>query len=255
MRGLRTIPVLLDVCRDIEELCPDALLLNTSTRWRCSAGRSAEASRDPHRRAVPLRPAHRRGARRRPRRWRRGSRLPRRRHQPPRVLPAPRARRRGPLPGAARGRRRRTATACATRCSSTSGYFVTESSEHFAEYVPWFIKAGRPGPDRALQHPARRVPAPLRGQIAEWEALRGRARGRRSGRRPRAAIEYGADIIRACETGEPFALQRQRPQPLRRRAADRQPARRLLRRGAVRGLGARDRAAAPSARCRASSPR
>ena len=28
MRGLRTIPVLLDVCRDMEELCPDALLLH-----------------------------------------------------------------------------------------------------------------------------------------------------------------------------------------------------------------------------------
>jgi alpha-galactosidase len=27
MRGLRTIPVLLDVCRDMEDLCPDALLL------------------------------------------------------------------------------------------------------------------------------------------------------------------------------------------------------------------------------------
>src|SRR5215211_4300576 len=27
MRGLRSIPVLLDVCRDMEELCPDALLL------------------------------------------------------------------------------------------------------------------------------------------------------------------------------------------------------------------------------------
>ncbi len=27
-RGLRTIPVLLDVCRDIEDLCPDALLIN-----------------------------------------------------------------------------------------------------------------------------------------------------------------------------------------------------------------------------------
>src|SRR4051794_15751018 len=27
MRGLRTIPVLLDVCRDMERLCPDALLL------------------------------------------------------------------------------------------------------------------------------------------------------------------------------------------------------------------------------------
>ena len=24
------------------------------------------------------------------------------------------------------------------------GYFVTESSEHFAEYVPWFIKQNRP---------------------------------------------------------------------------------------------------------------
>ena len=28
MRGLRTIPVMLDICRDMEELCPDALLLN-----------------------------------------------------------------------------------------------------------------------------------------------------------------------------------------------------------------------------------
>ena len=27
MRGLRTIPVLLDICRDMQELCPDALLL------------------------------------------------------------------------------------------------------------------------------------------------------------------------------------------------------------------------------------
>ena len=28
MRGLRTIPVLLDVCHDMEDVCPDALLLN-----------------------------------------------------------------------------------------------------------------------------------------------------------------------------------------------------------------------------------
>ncbi|MDQ3167763.1 MAG: alpha-glucosidase/alpha-galactosidase, partial [Chloroflexota bacterium] len=28
MRGLRTIPVLLDIARDMEEVCPDALLLN-----------------------------------------------------------------------------------------------------------------------------------------------------------------------------------------------------------------------------------
>ena len=28
MRGLRTIPVLLDICKDMEELCPEALFLN-----------------------------------------------------------------------------------------------------------------------------------------------------------------------------------------------------------------------------------
>src|SRR5205809_3801539 len=28
MRALRTIPVLLDICRDMEELCPDVVLLN-----------------------------------------------------------------------------------------------------------------------------------------------------------------------------------------------------------------------------------
>ena len=44
------------------------------------------------------------------------------------------------------------------------GAFVTESSEHFAEYVPWFIKAAPARADRPLQHPARRVrAAPARG--------------------------------------------------------------------------------------------
>lgn len=27
-RGLRTVPVLIDICEDMEELCPDALLIN-----------------------------------------------------------------------------------------------------------------------------------------------------------------------------------------------------------------------------------
>ena len=33
MRALRTIPVLLGYARDMERLCPDALLLQTPTRW------------------------------------------------------------------------------------------------------------------------------------------------------------------------------------------------------------------------------
>ena len=67
--------------------------------------------------------------------------------------------------------------------------------------------------------------------------------------------EYGADIIRACETGEPFTFNGNVPNRCDGRAADRQPARGLLRRGAVRGVGATGSSRSRSARCRASSPR
>jgi alpha-galactosidase len=40
MRGLRTIPVLLDVCRDMEELCPDALLMQYVNPMAMLCGRS-----------------------------------------------------------------------------------------------------------------------------------------------------------------------------------------------------------------------
>jgi alpha-galactosidase len=35
------------------------------------------------------------------------------------------------------------------------GYFCTESSEHLAEYVPWFIKDGREDLIEEFKHPAR----------------------------------------------------------------------------------------------------
>ena len=50
------------------------------------------------------------------------------------------------------------------------GHFVTESSEHFAEYVPWFIKDGREDLIEAFNIPARRVPAPLRAPDRRVEA-------------------------------------------------------------------------------------
>ncbi len=34
------------------------------------------------------------------------------------------------------------------------GYFVTESSEHFAEYTPYFIKDGRDDLIETFRHPA-----------------------------------------------------------------------------------------------------
>ena len=42
------------------------------------------------------------------------------------------------------------------------GYFVTESSEHFAEYVPWYIKRGREDLVKTIQDSPRRVFASLR---------------------------------------------------------------------------------------------
>ena len=56
------------------------------------------------------------------------------------------------------------------------GYFVTESSEHFAEYVPWFIKAARPDLIERFNIPLDEYPRRCEAQIAEWEALRARLR-------------------------------------------------------------------------------
>jgi alpha-galactosidase len=48
------------------------------------------------------------------------------------------------------------------------GFFVTESSEHFSEYVPWFIKADRPDLVDHYNIPLDEYPARCKDQIAEW---------------------------------------------------------------------------------------
>ena len=98
MRGLRTIPVLLDVCRDLEEVSPDALLLNYVNPMAMLCWAAAEATSI---RTVGL--CHSvqgttRRARGRSRAPAGRDRLARRRHQPHGVLPALRARGRRPLP-------------------------------------------------------------------------------------------------------------------------------------------------------------
>ena len=83
------------------------------------------------------------------------------------------------------------------------GYFVTESSEHFAEYVPWFIKDGREDLIERFNVPLDEYPRRCERQLGEWEALRAELEG--GGRLAvERSHEYGADIIRACETGEPY---------------------------------------------------
>ena len=50
-----------------------------------------------------------------------------------------------------------------------SGYFVTESSEHFAEYVPWFIKRGRPDLITKFNVPIDEYIRRCEVQLAGWE--------------------------------------------------------------------------------------
>ncbi|HWQ14920.1 MAG TPA: alpha-galactosidase [Roseiflexaceae bacterium] len=52
------------------------------------------------------------------------------------------------------------------------GYFVTESSEHFAEYVPWFIKRDRPDLIERFNIPLDEYIRRCEVQIAEWGEMR-----------------------------------------------------------------------------------
>jgi alpha-galactosidase len=52
------------------------------------------------------------------------------------------------------------------------GYFVTESSEHFSEYVPWFIKRDRPDLIEKFNVPLDEYIRRCELQIAGWEFTR-----------------------------------------------------------------------------------
>ena len=52
------------------------------------------------------------------------------------------------------------------------GYFVTESSEHFAEYVPWFIKRDRPDLIERFNVPLDEYMRRCEVQIVGWDLMR-----------------------------------------------------------------------------------
>jgi alpha-galactosidase len=82
------------------------------------------------------------------------------------------------------------------------GYFVTESSEHFAEYVPWFIKRDRADLIERFNIPLDEYPRRCEDQIATWESERTRLEGGGPIEVQRS-FEYAASIIRSIETGKP----------------------------------------------------
>jgi alpha-galactosidase len=208
MRGLRTIPVMLDLCRDMEELCPDAYLLqyvnpmamvcwaiarqsSIRTVGLCHSvqGTARDLAVDVgvppdeidyvcagiNHLAFYLKLRHR-GRDLYPALWH--------------MLD------KGTVPEWNRVR---------YEVLRHFGYFCTESSEHLAEYVPWFIKHGRPELIEEFNIPLDEYPRRCEAQAAEWQALR---RSLERGARIDIARsdEYGVKIINALETGEPFTF-------------------------------------------------
>ena len=119
---------------------------------------------------------------------------------------------------------------CATKCLRRTGYFVTESSEHFSEYVPWFIKRDRPDLIEEYE-------IPLDEYITRCE-IRSRAgkltkaaleRGELDEQRYERSQEYGSLIIHSMETGTPRVVYGN----VANHGLDRQSATRLLRRSPV----------------------
>jgi alpha-galactosidase len=85
------------------------------------------------------------------------------------------------------------------------GYFVTESSEHFAEYVPWFIKSHRPDLIEKFRIPLDEYPKRCEEQQAEWAA---QAESFRKSDRieVKQSHEYAATIINSVVTGVPAVI-------------------------------------------------
>ncbi|MFI5407888.1 alpha-glucosidase/alpha-galactosidase [Kaistia sp. UC242_56] len=85
------------------------------------------------------------------------------------------------------------------------GYFVTESSEHFAEYTPYFIKEGREDLIEKFGIPLDEYPKRCIEQIARWKT---QAEAYRSADKIEVSQskEYASEIINSVWTGEPSVI-------------------------------------------------
>jgi alpha-galactosidase len=85
------------------------------------------------------------------------------------------------------------------------GYFVTESSEHFSEYVPWFIKRDRPDLIEAFNIPLDEYITRCERQIARWEKQEKELTSNAK-MEVKQSHEYAARIMLAELTGEPIVI-------------------------------------------------
>lgn len=240
MRGLRTIPVLLSMCRDMEEVCPDVTFLQyvnpmAMNCWAISRassiktvglchsvqGTAEQLAKDLD---IPIKEINYicGGINHMAfylRFERDGEDLY------PRLRAVAEA-------GTFGRRYRKLADKVRYEIFKRTGYFVTESSEHFSEYVPWFIKPNRPDLIEQFEIPLDEYITRCEVQITGWEFMRQKlehperdvkeefvAAMRAVGVTPaqmkplvkqleslneiKRSHEYGSGIIHSMETGNP----------------------------------------------------
>ncbi|WP_299789870.1 alpha-glucosidase/alpha-galactosidase [uncultured Marivita sp.] len=85
------------------------------------------------------------------------------------------------------------------------GYFCTESSEHLAEYVPWFIKSGRDDLIEAFSVPLDEYPQRCIEQMADW-AEQARAYRTTDQIGFKKSHEFAAEIMNAMVTNQPYTI-------------------------------------------------
>ena len=84
------------------------------------------------------------------------------------------------------------------------GYFPTESSEHAAEYVPWFIRDDRER--ERLRLPVNEYISRSEANLLEYERVRDLLRAGEASIPLERSIEYAASIIHSMETGQPRVI-------------------------------------------------
>ncbi len=85
------------------------------------------------------------------------------------------------------------------------GYYITESSEHNAEYHPYFIKRNYPELIDRFQIPLDEYPRRCVSQIANWEKMREELVNNTELKHERSH-EYASYIMEAIETNVPFKI-------------------------------------------------
>jgi alpha-galactosidase len=83
------------------------------------------------------------------------------------------------------------------------GFYITESSEHNAEYTPYWIKKQYPALINEFNIPLDEYPRRCIGQIDKWAKQREQLVNNKN-LTHRKTIEYGSEIIESIETNKPF---------------------------------------------------